>query len=87
VGPRDDHDSDIALLPEAQQGGDANAKRMYRFFAASRERYLATSTCTRRIVAPQGSGHNFVYEIPDWTIGVLRELICADEKVNLEHTT
>jgi hypothetical protein len=48
---------------------------------------LATSTCTRRIVAPQGSGHNFVYEIPDWTIGVLRELICADEKVNLEHTT
>ena len=87
VGPRDDHDSDIALLPEAQQGGDANAQRMYRFFAASRERYLATSTCTRRIVAPQGSGHNFVYEIPDWTIGVLRELICADEKVNLEHTT
>jgi pimeloyl-ACP methyl ester carboxylesterase len=76
VGPRDDNDSDIALLPEAQQGGDANARRMFRFFAATRERYLATSTRSRRVVAPAGSGHNFIYEESEWTMGVMRELIC-----------
>jgi hypothetical protein len=85
VGPRDDSDGDIAALPEAQQGSAAQAQRMLRFFAATRERYLATSTRSRRVVAPQGSGHNFVYEIPDWTIGVLRELICPDEASTLEH--
>jgi len=77
VGPRDDQDGDIALLPEAQAGGDANARRMFRFFAATRERYLSTSTRSRRVVAPKGSGHNFVYEIPDWTIAVMREAICG----------
>jgi pimeloyl-ACP methyl ester carboxylesterase len=75
VGPRDDEDGDIALLPEAQTGGADNARRMFRFFAATRERYLATSTRSRRVVAPKGSGHNFVYEIPDWTIAVMREAI------------
>ena len=84
VGPRDDSDADIASLPEAQLGGVATAQRMFRFFAATRERYLATSTRSRRVVAPQGAGHNFVYELPDWTIGVLRELICADGKLHLE---
>jgi pimeloyl-ACP methyl ester carboxylesterase len=77
VGPQDDEDGDIALLPEAQAGGAANARRMFRFFAATRERYLATSTRSRRVVAPKGSGHNFVYEIPDWTIAVMREAICG----------
>jgi hypothetical protein len=79
VGPRDDADVDIAALPEAGQGSAANAQRMFRFFAATRERYLATSTRSRRVVAPKGSGHNFVYEIPDWTISVMRELICPDD--------
>jgi pimeloyl-ACP methyl ester carboxylesterase len=77
VGPRDDTDGDIAFLPEAQSGSAENAQRMFRFFAASRERYLATSTRSRRVVAPKGSGHNFVYEIPDWTIGVMRNVICG----------
>ena len=79
VGPRDDNDSDIALLPEAKQGSDANALRMFRFFAATRERYLATSTRSRRIVAPAGSGHNFVYEEADWTVSVMRELLCESK--------
>jgi pimeloyl-ACP methyl ester carboxylesterase len=94
VAPRDDdsgngggngngNDSEIARLPEAQQGSAANAQRMARFFSATRERYLAASTRSRRVVAPKGAGHNFVYEQPEWTIGVLRELICADEKASL----
>jgi pimeloyl-ACP methyl ester carboxylesterase len=77
VGPKDDEDGDIALLPEAQTGGAQNARRMFHFFAATRERYLATSTRARRIVAPKGAGHNFVYELPDWTIAVMREAICG----------
>lgn len=77
VGPRDDADGDIALLPEARAAGAAQAQRMFRFFAATRERYLATSTRSRRVVAPRGAGHNFVYELPDWTIGVMREVIAG----------
>jgi pimeloyl-ACP methyl ester carboxylesterase len=77
VGPKDDEDGDIALLPEAQTGGAQNARRMFHFFAATRERYLATSTRARRIVAPKGAGHNFVYELPDWTIAVMSEAICG----------
>jgi pimeloyl-ACP methyl ester carboxylesterase len=77
IGPRDDTDGDIAALPEAQFGSAENAQRMFRFFAATRERYLATSTRSRRVVAPKGSGHNFVYEDPDWTIGVMRDVICG----------
>lgn len=75
VAPQDNSDADIAALPEAQAGGVDQARRMFRFFAASRERYLATSTRARRVVAPAGSGHNFVYEDPAFTIGVMREVI------------
>jgi len=27
------------------------------------------------VIAPAGSGHNFVYEDPQFTIGVMREVI------------
>lgn len=77
VAPQDCSDGDIALLPEAQANGGAKARRMFAFFAATRERYLATSRCSRRVVAPRGSGHNFVYELPDWTINTLREIVFA----------
>ncbi len=77
VGPKSDNDGDIGILPEARSGSAANAQRMFRFYAASRERYLAASTNSRRVVAPAGSGHNFVYEHPEWTIGVMRDLICG----------
>jgi pimeloyl-ACP methyl ester carboxylesterase len=87
VGPKDDNDADIAALPEAQGGSADHTRRMARFFAATRERYLATSSRSRRVVAPKGSGHNFVYEFPAWTIGVLRGLICADETPTAEPGT
>jgi pimeloyl-ACP methyl ester carboxylesterase len=85
VAPQDNADADIAALPEAQSGGAEQARRMFRFFAATRERYLATSTRSRRVVAPAGSGHNFVYEEPDWTIGVMRQVICGSEAVDGDH--
>ena len=79
VGPRDDADADIALLPEARQGSDENARRMFRFYAASRERYLAASSRSRRVVAPAGASHNFVYELPEFTIAVLREAVLGPD--------
>ena len=78
VAPKDDHDGDIALLPESRAGSAANAQRMARFFAATRERYLAASTRSHRVVAPAGAGHNFVYELPEFTIGVLREIVLGE---------
>jgi len=75
VAPQDTSDADIAALPEVQSGGAEQARRMFRFFAATRERYLATSTRSRRVVAPAGSGHNFVYEDAGFTIGVMRDVV------------
>lgn len=78
VAPRDDEageGNEISALPEAAAGDAAERRRMQRFFAATRERYLAASTRSRRVVAPAGSGHNFVYEQPAWTIAVMCEAI------------
>ena len=89
VGPRDDgsgDDVDISALPESQRSSAAEAQRMRNFFAATRERYLAASTRSRRVVAPPGSGHNFVYEQPEWTIATLRPLICGDQAPAQEPT-
>ena len=30
------------------------------------------------IYPPTGAGHNFVYELPEYTIGVLRDIIFGD---------
>ena len=87
VAPQDNSDADIAALPEAQSGGADHAQRMFRFFAATRERYLATSTRSRRVVAPAGSGHNFIYEDTAFTIGVMREVIIEAARASPEPRT
>lgn len=43
----------------------------------TRLRYLATSARSKLIHAPPGTGHNFVYERPDFTIGVVKEAIAT----------
>ncbi|MFM8510311.1 MAG: alpha/beta fold hydrolase [Limnohabitans sp.] len=78
VAPQDEHSQDITELPETQEADQAEARRMARFFAATRERYLAASSRSRRIVAPAGSGHNFIYEEVNWTVQTLEELF-ADQ--------
>lgn len=79
VAPQEAFGQDIANLPEAKAAVQSEAQRMARFFASTRERYLATSTRSRRVVAPPGSGHNFVYQHAEWTIGVLRELVLGEK--------
>jgi pimeloyl-ACP methyl ester carboxylesterase len=69
---------EFASLPEAAatlQAGDAKAQeaqRMRRFFMTTRERYMATSRLAQRVVAPQGTGHNFPYEAPEFVVEVVR---------------
>jgi hypothetical protein len=41
----------------------------------TRERYLAVSTRSRRVVAPAGTGHNFPYEAPECVLAVVREAL------------
>jgi pimeloyl-ACP methyl ester carboxylesterase len=73
VAPKNDVDADA--LPEVQGGAAGDAQRIVRRLAATRERYLATSTCSQRIVAPAGTGHNFVYEVPGWLADVMRGVL------------
>ncbi|MEG3153640.1 alpha/beta fold hydrolase [Sphingomonas sp. RB1R13] len=56
-------------------GAGKEQERMVRFFARSRERYLAISSNARRIMTPFGTTHQFVYETPEFVIGVVEEAI------------
>lgn len=70
VGPQ--NDIDVQALPEANTSDAAHSRYVIRRLAATRERYLAISTRSQRIVAPAGTGHNFIYEVPEWVAQVLR---------------
>ena len=39
-------------------------RRLRRFYELTRQRYLAASSRSERIVTPAGTGHNFPYETP-----------------------
>lgn len=73
VAPKDD--ADVQSLPELRDSSPADAQRMANFFARTRERYLAASSNSRRVVAPAGSGHNFVYEVPEFVVALMRDIV------------
>ncbi len=66
---------EVAADPQIGAAPDSETGRMLNFFARSRQRYMATSTRARRIQAPPGATHQFVYEHPDFLIDVMREAI------------
>ena len=68
-------ESDIGVLPEMQAAGESEAKRMQRFFPRTRERYMTTSSRAERVIAPAGTGHNFIYEQPQFVIDLIRGLL------------
>lgn len=68
---------EVADTPEVASAG-AETARMFRFFQRSRERYMATSTNSRRVLAPAGASHQFVYEHPDFVIATMREAVRRD---------
>ncbi len=63
--------SDVSTFKNAEK---REAKRLQAFYAVARERYLDYSNNSTRIVAPENSSHNFLYEHPDFTIDVLRRI-------------
>ncbi|QMW23794.1 alpha/beta hydrolase [Sandaracinobacteroides saxicola] len=70
---------EVTANPEVAGAGGEQA-RMINFFARSRERYMATSSNARRIVAPAGTTHQFVYERPDFIIDTMREAIRPESR-------
>jgi pimeloyl-ACP methyl ester carboxylesterase len=70
-----DTDEVKAVLPEAAAAQPEEARRIMRVLERTRERYLAVSTRSRRVVAPAGTGHNFPYEAPECVLAVLREAL------------
>ncbi len=79
VAPGDmaDAESFFATMTEANEaaGHEDFEMRLRRFYRHTRERYLAASSRSQRIVTPAGTGHNFPYETPDFVIEVIRRAI------------
>ena len=67
--------NEVKAEPEIGGAGEDEGKRMLRFFALSRERYMAASSNTRRIVTPPGSTHQFVLDEPDFVIATIEQLL------------
>lgn len=63
--------SEVSTFKTAQE---REARRLQTFYAVARERYLDYSNNSTRVVAPENSSHNFIYEYPDFTIDVLRRI-------------
>ncbi|WP_430386266.1 alpha/beta fold hydrolase [Blastomonas fulva] len=63
--------NDVSTVRDAEE---REAMRLQKFYAVARERYLDYSNNSVRIIAPENSGHNFLYEHPDFTISVLRQI-------------
>ncbi|GAA2239306.1 alpha/beta hydrolase [Kitasatospora cystarginea] len=79
--------ADLRLLlvtPRDLTGGDeildavgdpVQAERLRRFYLNTRCRFLATSTRARRVYTPEGTGHNFPHEVPEFVTEVVRNLV------------
>ncbi len=50
-------------------------RRLQRFYARARERYMAVSSRAQRIVTPSGTGHNYPYEAPQFVVDALRQVL------------
>ena len=79
VAPR--NASEAAAEPEVANANAAESRRMLRFFAKSRERYMAASTRSRRVVTPPGTTHQFVVEEPDFVLGLMRDIAARHRSV------
>jgi pimeloyl-ACP methyl ester carboxylesterase len=75
VAPK--NDIDVTTLQETHTSDTTDERRAIRVLAATRERYLASSTNSQRIVTPAGTGHNFIYEAPDFVIELIRNTLNA----------
>ncbi len=79
-------DPSIPAYAEMVAGGPGpKADRFVAFLDATRERYMAASNNSKRIIAPEGTGHNFVYEVPDFVIETMRDVVADVNKAEAEY--
>ncbi|HET8613602.1 MAG TPA: alpha/beta hydrolase [Sphingomonas sp.] len=69
--------NEVVSEPEIAGASSSESRRMLRFFALSRERYMAASSNSRRIATPAGTTHQFVTEVPDFVINLIESLISS----------
>ncbi|MFH9347872.1 alpha/beta fold hydrolase [Kitasatospora sp. NPDC017646] len=74
----------VLVIPRDLIGGEAvlagardaaEAERISRFYLRARVRYLAASTASRLVHAPEGTGHDFPHEAPGFVVGVVGDLV------------
>jgi pimeloyl-ACP methyl ester carboxylesterase len=76
-------DGETQAYTETVAGGPGpRAKRFEAFLNATRERYLAASSNSTRIIAPEGTGHNFPYQVPEFVIKTMHDILKEAEKPN-----
>lgn len=75
VAPKD---ADPQTVPYSQMvagGPGPRADRFVAFLKATRERYMLASSNSHRVVAPDGTGHNFIYEDIPFTVETMRQVV------------
>jgi pimeloyl-ACP methyl ester carboxylesterase len=75
VAPGDS--AETASLPPGIASDPNDLTRMHRFYRRNRERYLETSTQSHRVQVPAGCGHNFPYEVPEFVIDLVRDILLS----------
>ncbi|MEV7028139.1 alpha/beta hydrolase, partial [Kitasatospora sp. NPDC093558] len=74
----------VLVIPRDLIGGEAvlagardavEAERISRFYLRTRVRYLAASTASRLVHTPDGTGHDFPHEAPEFVVGVVGDLV------------
>ncbi|MFH8384851.1 alpha/beta fold hydrolase [Kitasatospora sp. NPDC018058] len=74
----------VLVIPRDLTGGEGvlagardavEAERISRFYLRSRVRYLAASTASRLVHTPEGTGHDFPHEAPEFVVGVVEDLV------------
>ena len=65
-----------AALP----GSPSDRGRLLNLLKRGRERYLALSSNSQRVIAPAWTGHNFIYQSPQTVIDTVRRAACGGQK-------
>lgn len=66
------HSLDLSAWPELAGVPEGEGRRMERFYRVQHARWLAVSSRTQWIAAPAGTGHNFIYEAPEFVAELVR---------------
>ncbi|MFO0449025.1 MAG: alpha/beta fold hydrolase, partial [Pseudomonadota bacterium] len=63
------------IIGGPEERAKRDAIRLQRFYTLTRERYMHVSSRSVRVFAPDGSGHNFPYEHPEFMVETIRRVL------------